>query len=255
MIIKGAEPFFMQGGRHGVLLVHGFTGNPAELLMLGQHLNSVAFTVLGVRLAGHATNEKDLSRTTKEDWINSVIDGYSILSGCCETISIVGHSMGGLLTLKAADILSKGVAKIVTLAAPIFINEELGLKFLPPREQCLNNMSVKNARRRLKNVPPAVNRVYRKMPFIAIHELINLIDDVKSSLNKIKTPILIMHGREDHTANVESAQYIYDHIGSESKQIIYINNSGHLLPLDENRDAVFKYITDYLTNEELIIRN
>ena len=246
VIIKGAESFLMQGGRHGVLLVHGFTGNPAELLMLGQHLTSASFTVLGIRLAGHATNEKDLSRTTKEDWLNSVIDGHSILRGCCDRVSIIGHAMGGLLTLTAADILSKSVDSIITIAAPIFINEELGLKFLPPREQCLNGMAVKNARRRLKNVPPAVNRVYRKMPFVSIHELVNLIDDVKSKLNKIKTPILIMHGKEDHTANVESAQYIYEHIGSESKQIVYIDNAGHLMPLDENRDTVFKHIMDYL---------
>ena len=32
MIINGGEPFFMKGGPHGILLIHGFTGVPAEML-------------------------------------------------------------------------------------------------------------------------------------------------------------------------------------------------------------------------------
>ena len=58
MILPGAEPFFMPGGKKGVLLIHGFTGLPAELLLMGQHLNKAGFTVLGVRLAGHGTDRK-----------------------------------------------------------------------------------------------------------------------------------------------------------------------------------------------------
>ena len=46
MHLQGAEPFLLPGGRHGVLLIHGFTGLPAELRLLGEHLNAQGFTVL-----------------------------------------------------------------------------------------------------------------------------------------------------------------------------------------------------------------
>ena len=245
MIISGAESFFMRGNEHGVLLIHGFTGNPAELLLFGKYLNAEGFTVLGIRLAGHGTNEKDLSRTTKEDWINSVIDGFSILHGCCEKVSVIGHSMGGLLTLKLATISSIKIYKLITLSAPIFINEELGLKFLPPREECLGLMT-KSSRRKLKDVPPAVNRVYRKMPFVSIHELVDLLNDVKRNLKRVEFPILIFHGKEDHTANVESAEYIYENVASSKKQIELIDNMGHLLPLSEGRENIFKLTANFL---------
>lgn len=52
MIMEGAEPFFLPGGSMGVLLVHGFTGLPAELSMMGEYLQQRGCTVLGVRLAG-----------------------------------------------------------------------------------------------------------------------------------------------------------------------------------------------------------
>jgi len=76
--LQGAEPFLLPGGRHGVLLIHGFTGLPAELRLLGEYLNVRGFTVLAIRLAGHGTTVEDLSRMEHEDWMDSVRDGYAI---------------------------------------------------------------------------------------------------------------------------------------------------------------------------------
>ena len=224
MIIEGAEPFLLKGGSEGILLIHGFTGLPAELLLMGKFLNRAGYTVLGVRLAGHATNELNLMKTNNEDWFNSALDGYALLSGLCEKIFVVGHSMGALLTLKLAYF--RKVEKIVTLAAPIFIDESLHLKDLPPRSEC-KNFAVIRPHRRLKDVPPAANKSYRKMPFISVHELVTLIEEVKILLPKITAPILIMHGTEDHTAQLKSS-------------------NGHLMPLTETRDFVFEEVLKFL---------
>ena len=45
MVLQGGEPFFLQGGKHGVILTHGFTGTPAE----------------GVCIITEATNSKGIS--------------------------------------------------------------------------------------------------------------------------------------------------------------------------------------------------
>ncbi len=37
--------FFFEGGRSGVLLIHGLTGTPREMKMLGKGLNRAGFTV------------------------------------------------------------------------------------------------------------------------------------------------------------------------------------------------------------------
>lgn len=242
-MIEGGTPFFMGGGSSGVLLVHGFTGLPAELFLLGEFLNRQNFTVLCPRLAGHGTDENDLMRTTKNDWFNSVLDGFHILRGVCEKIFVVGHSMGGLLTLKLAA--EKNLSKIVTLAAPIFIDDGLGLKNLPPKEFC-GNACIIQPRRKLNDVPQAANEVYKKTPLISVHELVGLIDDAKNFLPKVTAPILIMHGEDDHTAQPRSARFIMDNVGSPDKKIITVPNSGHLLPLDENRDFVFESVLNFL---------
>lgn len=245
MIIPGAEPFLLKGGDHGVLLIHGFTGNPAELSLLGQHLQAQGFTVLGIRLAGHGTKVQDLEHMTKDDWIASTLDGYSILRGCCDKVSVVGHSMGGLLSLHLAAMANVDINRLVTLAAPIFIDESRGLNMLPPREQS-QGLFVSEARRHLKNVPPAVNRVYRRMPLVSVHELIELLETVKSELSKVKTSILIMQGKEDRTVKIESAEYIYNNVTSPERQVELIDGMGHLLPLQEGREEVFKLLEEFL---------
>ena len=244
ILIDGGEPFFIKGGDKGVLLIHGFTGLPAELFLLGEYLNRAGFTVLCPRLAGHGVDENNLMRTNKDDWFNSVLDGFAILRGACDKIFVVGHSMGGLLTLKLAN--ERDLAKIVTLAAPIFIDDGLGLKNLPPREFC-GNACIVQPRRKLDNVPQAANDVYKKTPLISVHELLDLIDDVKNLLPRITTPILIMHGEDDHTAQPRSARYIMDNIGSKVKHVVTVADSGHLLPLAEEREYVFDVVTDFLT--------
>ena len=243
-MIDGGEPFFMQGdGSKGVLLIHGFTGLPVEMFLLGEFLNRAGFSVLCPRLAGHGTCEEDLMRTNKEDWFNSVLDGFFILRGISPDISVVGGSMGGLLALKLAT--QHKISRIVTLAAPIFIDDGLGLKNLPPKELC-GEACIFTPRKKLDDVPPAVNNVYDRTPLVSVHELVDLIADVKNILPKITAPILIMQGEEDHTVQPRSARFIMDNVGSKQKFITTIANSGHLLPLEENRDLVFEHTLNFL---------
>lgn len=243
MIAEGAQPFFLPGGKQGILLIHGFTGAPAEMLLLGEFLHGHGFTVLGVRLAGHGTTPEDLSVKTAEDWLDSVRDGYAILSGYAEKIFLVGHSMGGLCALLLAEELK--AAKVVSLAAPIYIHPARGIEHLPPASECAG-LYIPKMRRRLTDVPPAVNKTYRKMPLSGVHEILNMIDAVKKKLDKLKMPLLIAHGRGDHTADPRSAEYILAHAGSERKEIFWLEDMGHLLPILPGREFVFTKTAKFL---------
>ena len=243
MIQKGAEPFFIPGGSHGVLLLHGFTGSPADLLLLGRALARQGFTVLAPRLAGHGTNEEDLSRQTAEDWLDAARDGYALLTGCCKKISIVGHSMGGVLAfLLAAE---RKVHRIVSLATPVLIAPERGADRLPPLKFCRGRY-VPKRRKPMKKVPDAVNETYLTMPLVSVHELFGLIKDMTEQLQHVDRPTLILHSTQDHTADVKSAAYLYEHIASPKKEIFYLKCSGHLLPLDCERDKVFTVTAKFL---------
>ncbi len=94
MLMAGAEPFLLPGGEQGVLLVHGFTGSPSEMRLLGEYLNGQGYTVLAPRLAGHGTRVEEMITTGWPMWYENVEDAYHLLSGLCPDITAVGLSMG-----------------------------------------------------------------------------------------------------------------------------------------------------------------
>ena len=67
-ILPGAEPWSAAGGSHGVLVLHGFTGNPQSMRPLAEACAAAGFTVELPLLPGHGTAVEDMVPTRWEDW-------------------------------------------------------------------------------------------------------------------------------------------------------------------------------------------
>src|SRR5687767_14302407 len=67
-IIPGAEPWSAVGGPNGVLVVHGFTGNPQSMRPLAEAFAAAGFTVELPLLPGHGTVIEDMIPTRWADW-------------------------------------------------------------------------------------------------------------------------------------------------------------------------------------------
>lgn len=120
--IPTAEPFFFPGGKTACLLVHGFTGSPKEMRWMGEYLAGQGYTVLGIRLAGHATCPEDMMRTRWRDWLASVEDGWNILCTSSQRIFLMGLSMGGILSLVFAS--QFPVTGVVTMSTPYALHDK-----------------------------------------------------------------------------------------------------------------------------------
>ena len=85
-VIDGAKTFLLEGSnRKAVLLIHGYTGTPSEMLPLGNYLNQLGYTVLCRRLPGHGTSVGDLERTTAEDLYSAAKDACVAFWGVMRT--------------------------------------------------------------------------------------------------------------------------------------------------------------------------
>lgn len=243
MFVVGAEPFLLTGGRCGVLLIHGFTGSPAEMRLLGDHLHQQNYTVLGVRLCGHSTNVADLNNTNWENWYSSVLDGYYLLRGLCDEINVVGLSLGGLLTLKIASDLP--INKIVTLSAPVFLYDKR-LPFIHLYK--MFRPYVKMPKKKYP-VPAKYSLGYNKTPVKSLLSLLEFIELLKNNLNKIKCPALIIQSKAEHTVQPHSAEFIFNNIDSIIKKIFWLEKSGHIVVLDNEREKVYEKITEFLLDQ------
>jgi len=91
----------------GVLLIHGFTSSPEQMLPFAQELNKYGITCLLPRLSGHENLPDSLANVKAEDWLQDAEKGFKQLRTEVEHVVIAGHSLGGTLALYLAQHYSK----------------------------------------------------------------------------------------------------------------------------------------------------
>jgi carboxylesterase len=250
-IISSAEPFFFPGNQIGCLLVHGFTGAPKEMLTMGEYLNAQGFTVLGVRLAGHATHPEDMIRSTYIDWLASVEDGFQLLSGAVERIYILGLSMGGALSLTTAAYLP--VKGVVAMATPYNLPDDWRLNYTEIISKVVPYMPKQKSPPGAGWVDPTAKEghvSYPQNPIRSLGQLKKLLDELHTILPQVKIPVLLMHSHQDSYVLPENMPAIYHDLGSPDKEMLWIENSGHVLTRDAQRETVYKAAVDFIRKLE-----
>jgi carboxylesterase len=243
MIIPTAEPFFFPGNRVGCLLVHGFTGAPKEMRWMGEYLADQGYTVMGVRLAGHATRMEDMMRMHWQDWLASVEDGYCLLNGCVDQVYIIGLSMGGILSLLFAS--QHPVSGVVAMSTPYALPDDPRLPFLPVLSWLMP--AVKKGPPDWHNPEAAKDHVdYPYNPTRGIMQLRGLLSEMRSGLPLIHAPALIVHSRQDSSVAPNNAELIFAALGSSDKELYWVENSGHVIPREPDRLLVFAKVDEFI---------
>lgn len=249
-IIPTTEPFFFQGGRTGVLLIHGFTGTPKEMRAMGEDLHQHGFTVLGIRLAGHATTPEDMRASRWTDWAVSVSDGFHLLSNSVDRIFLAGLSMGGVLSLLMATQLN--VSGVIAMSSPYLLPRDPHLpiwfirlygKFIKyaPKSKEIPGSSWFDKEMYAKHIS------YPQNPITSIAELKLLLWEMQSALPKIDKPVLLIHSKDDHYVVPENMEMIYDGLTKTSdKTKVYVTESGHVVTSDAARHQVFELTREFI---------
>jgi carboxylesterase len=63
---------------------------------------------------------------------------------------------------------------------------------------------------------------------------------VNRSLADIHQPILIVQGRRDAVVDPQAPEFLYDAVSSADKEIVWLENSGHNLLVDGERQYVWQ---------------
>jgi carboxylesterase len=249
-IIPTAEPFFLLGdsSKPACLLIHGFTGTPKEMRLMGEFLNGQGYTCLGIRLAGHATNPEDMIRSRWTDWVASVEDGYQLLCGMTDHIFLIGLSMGGILSLLMSTRLQ--VKGVVAMSTP----SRLPTDYLTWFIELISHV----IRYRPKSKEPPGSGwfdkaayqdhvAYAQNPVRSTAELKKLILEMHSALPMVKVPVLLMHSKDERYILPDNVEDIYAGLANASdKTKLYLTGSGHNLPRDASRAQVFQAALEFI---------
>ena len=244
LIMASAEPFFIPRGNTGCLLIHGFTGTPKEMRMLGDSLAEADYTVLAPRLFGHATSPEDLMRSRYTDWIGTVEDGLNLLKGCTEQQVVMGLSMGGVLALIAAA--RYDFVAAVAFSTPTSLPQDPRSAFLPLIAGL--NLRIDKGAPDWRNADAAKDHQdYPFYPSRSILELSKLIAVMHHELDKISIPVLLMQSKADRGIPAESLDTLYHEIQSGKKEKFWVENSGHVIIREPEREIIFSEVKTFLT--------
>ncbi|MCS7282616.1 MAG: alpha/beta fold hydrolase [Anaerolineae bacterium] len=224
------SPFLLEGGPVGVLLIHGFTGSPPEMRLVGDYLHARGMTVYAPLLPGHGTTVEEMNRCRWTDWAQHVERAFADLRARCRTVFVGGLSMGSLLTLYLAarhpDLPGAVLYSPATLVADRLI-------YLTPIAKHFISRRPKSPEKDLAD-PQADLRIwsYEEYPVRAAHELLKLIYHVRRRLSRVTCPLLIFYGTRDRAIHPRSAFYTYERVRSTEKELVVLHNSGHCLTVD-----------------------
>ncbi|WLV25143.1 alpha/beta fold hydrolase [Aciduricibacillus chroicocephali] len=227
----------------GCLLIHGYTGSPAELEPLIIHLQkNTDWELLVPVLPGHG-EEINLRYADGKEWIDTAEKALQSLKERHQTVHIIGFSMGGLIAAILAA--RHKIGKLVLLAA--------AGKFLPPRRLTADLFGFFRAymKGRLKE-----DRYYnvllkktKALTWRANMEFLQLVQYGRKSLAEIKVPVLIMQGMRDGLVPYKTAHFLEKMIGASEKETILFERSRHFICLGEEREAVNRIVLEFLQRE------
>jgi carboxylesterase len=241
-IMRGGEPFYFKGDDTGCLLVHGFTGTPKEMRWLGERLAEDGRTVLGVRLAGHATTPEEMNLTSWRDWYASVVEGYRQLRAECAQVFVMGLSLGGDLVLHLAA--REHVDGVVAMATPIHIRD-WKIPMLRPFIRWIKYWR-KGASDMQDPMMRAAHIEYDVMPTACVASLLDFVKIVEADLPHVTAPTLLIHSRQDVTVPPDEMRFIHDHLAASDKQMLLVERGCHIVCEDVERETVHQRIKTWL---------
>ena len=237
------KSFLLKGNNEvGVLLLHGWTSPPDELLSLAKYLNSFGYTISAPLLRGHGTKPEDLLGVTWQDWFEDAMQALVELKKYSSKIFVGGISMGGNLAMLLSE--DESIRGIVSLGTPAMF------RFQSAGKLGLFLLGLTKTYRR-KYYPPWVRKkmgdrkVYAYYPIESAKEVVRLTEATREFLPRITKPILILQSTSDHMVSKKSPQIIFDGVKSKIKEIFWVGNAYHVFAGDRK---VWEKIAQFISN-------
>jgi carboxylesterase len=232
--MPGAEPFTHVGGPMGVLVLHGFTGNPQSMRPLAEALAAVGYSVELPLLPGHGTAIEDMIPTRWSDYTEAAEAAYRDLAGRCDAVALVALSVGGTLACWLAE-------HHAEVPGMVLVNP-----FVDPPADSFRDV-LRGVLDSGSEVAPGVGSdiaeegstelAYLGSPIVAALSLFEGIDGVAARLDHITCPVLLLSSRQDHVVPSSSGDLLVAKVSGPIERV-WLERSYHVATLDHDAELV-----------------
>lgn len=241
-VVPGAEPWSADGGHHGALVLHGFTGNCNSMRPVAEALHGAGFAVEMPLLPGHGTQVGDLVAFGWDDWYATAEAALARLRARVDRVVVAGLSMGGSLTCRLAidhpDLAGIAVVNPATRVDPGMragVEEILrsGATFIPPIASDIAK-------------PGATESAYEETPVAPLLTLFEAAARFGHRFGEITVPALVLTSRQDHVVAPTDSEHLVATVAGPVEHV-WLERSYHVATLDHDAPEVIRRIVEFAT--------
>jgi esterase/lipase len=83
----------------------------------------------------------------------------------------------------------------------------------------------------------------------ALAEVLALVEEMRDGLPNITAPVLFIQGRHDAVVEKNAMQLFGERITSTHKETLWLENTGHVVTLSEEREIAFQAIAEFIAKQ------
>ncbi len=239
-VLPGCEPFSHAGSADGVLVLHGFTGNPTSMRPLAEAAAAAGYSVELPRLPGHGTSVEDMVATRFEDWLGEADAAYERLLVRGGRVAVVGLSMGGTLAVRLAE--TRPVAGAALINPLVKTQPEMLEGIGQLLEAGLTTVEAIGSDIKREGMRELS---YDATPLASAHSLFGALGEVEADLARVACPVLLLSSREDHVVPPENGDLLAARVTGPLERV-WLEDSFHVATLDNDRDLVEAAVVGFL---------
>lgn len=235
-----------------VLLLHGLTGSPSELVYLGKALYKAGYDAHCPALPGHADGLYQVKQYSWQDWYEFSLREYDALAAKYSDVYIAGLCLGATLAAAVAE--SRKDVKGLSLLSPLIWPDGWAMpwyRFLLPLgiytplkffylflEKGAMGVKNEHVREKMKEAFAQGNDALDCFPLMCLLELKRFSRFLLKRLGRIAAPFVVIHSEQDDFASIGNAEVIFNNARSETKEFVRLKDSYHLIAIDNERELV-----------------
>lgn len=227
-----------------ILMTHGIFGSPNQFTDMGEYFFEKGYTTQTLLLPGHGGTTKDFAETRAYMWRAYLKVAAQKLKETHKNIVLMGHSMGGLLSIEAAKDI--GCCALILIGTPTSINTSLTSARTAHKSVIGDNVDGNEEDMvKLYSVDPP--KAWEALSWS--HPLMDLVEmcrEITTFLPDINIPVLISQCNKDTTIGLESLNKLATGLNKNVVEAVILENSNHSHFIPEERAILISRIESFL---------
>jgi len=247
-VMPGCAPVSHRvGSSTGVVVLHGFTGNPSSMRGVAEAMIAAGYDLELPRLPGHGTTIDDMVATGWADWFGETQRAVDDMVDRVDRVVLVGQSAGGTLALatafdrpEVAGVVCINPATCTRDADTMAMIDDFlddGFEIVPGEGSDIAD-------------PDSFDIAYDGTPLRPLKSLVEHgIVPITDRFGELDVPLRLFTSRQDHVVLPSDSEHLAATWGGPVEHT-WLERSYHVATLDYDRDTVIDGCVDFVRTVE-----